>query len=47
MEKVLLIIVLLFSVIAINAQVEKGTFKNVFVTNAAMVGIKGKMLGLY
>lgn len=41
MKKVLLIIVLLFSITMINAEVRKETFKNVFVTNAAMAGISG------
>ena len=41
MKKVLLIIVLLFGVGTIKSQVRKETFKNVFVTNAAMAGISG------
>ena len=41
MKKVFSFIVLLLGVVAINAQVRKETFKNVFVTNAAMAGISG------
>lgn len=41
MKKILLIISLLLSISAINAQARKETFKNVFVTNAAMAGISG------
>ena len=36
MKKVFSFIVLLLGVVAINAQVRKETFKNVFVANAAM-----------
>lgn len=41
MKKVLLIIVLLLGVGTIKSQVRKETFKNVFVTNAALAGISG------
>lgn len=41
MKKVLSFIVLLLGVVAINAQVRKETFKNVFVANAAMASISG------
>ena len=41
MKKLFSIIVLLLGVVTINAQVRKETFKNVFVTNAAMAGISG------
>lgn len=41
MKKVLLTIVLLFGAGVINAQIRKETFKNVFVTNAALAGISG------
>lgn len=41
MKKVLLTIVLLLGVGTIKAQERKETFKNVFVTNAAMAGISG------
>lgn len=42
MKKVFSFIVLLLGVVAINAQVRKETFKNVFVANAAMAGISGE-----
>lgn len=41
MKKVLLTIVLLLGVSAIKSQARKETFKNVFVTNAALAGISG------
>lgn len=41
MKNLLSIIVLLFGVVAINAQVRKATFRNVYVTNAGMAGISG------
>ena len=41
MKKVLLTIVLLLGVGTIKSQVRKETFKNVFVTNAALAGISG------
>lgn len=41
MKKILLTIVLLLGVSAIKSQVRKETFKNVFVTNAALAGISG------
>lgn len=41
MKKILLAIVLLLGIGSIKAQVRKETFKNVFVTNAAMAGISG------
>jgi len=41
MKKILLTIVLLLGVGAIKSQVRKETFKNVFVTNAALAGISG------
>lgn len=41
MKKVLLTIVLLLGVSAIKFQARKETFKNVFVTNAALAGISG------
>lgn len=41
MKKVLLTIVLLLGIGSIKAQVRKETFKNVFVTNAALAGISG------
>lgn len=41
MKKVLLTIVLLLGVSTIKSQARKETFKNVFVTNAALAGISG------
>lgn len=41
MKKILFAIVLLLGIGSIKAQVRKETFKNVFVTNAAMAGISG------
>lgn len=41
MKKVLLTIVLLLGVGTIKSQVRKETFKNIFVTNAALAGISG------
>lgn len=41
MKKILLTIVLLLGIGSIKAQVRKETFKNVFVTNAALAGISG------
>lgn len=41
MKKVLLTIVLLLGVSAIKSQARKETFKNVFITNAALAGISG------
>ena len=41
MKKALLTIVLLLGVGTIKSQVRKETFKNVFVTNAALAGISG------
>ena len=41
MKKLFSIIVLLLCVVAINAQVRRVTFRNVFATNAAWAGISG------